>query len=367
MSNDPMTPNDPINRAWLHQPRSLGTSGIKVPRLCLGTMTWGEQNSQQEAHEQLDYALANGLNFIDTAEMYPVPVRAETYSTTESIIGEWLQRQAREKIVLATKVAGPGRTMTWIRDAARMADGELSKTDIRLACEASLKRLKTDYIDLYQIHWPARYTPLFGARVYEYKEERACVGIQEQVEAMNRLIKEGKIRAWGLSNETPWGVAEFSNVAKRLGLIGPASIQNNYSLLARDFELGCIEACRHEKVALLSYSPLGFGLLTGKYLNGAQPKGARMTLYGQNYPRYTRPEVSVAVADYADIAKRHGLTLTQLSMGFQMQREFLDSAIIGATSLAQLKETIEAADTPLSPEILGEIDRVHRRVQSPIQ
>jgi aryl-alcohol dehydrogenase-like predicted oxidoreductase len=352
---------------WREQPTTLGSTSIKVPRICLGTMTWGEQNTEQQALEQLDYSLANGLNFIDTAEMYPIPVKAETYSTTETYIGRWLAKQKRESIVLATKVAGPGRGMAWVRTPERLTDGELSKQDIILACEASLKRLQTDYIDLYQIHWPARYTPLFGAGVYEIKNERDCVSIQQQIEAMEVLIKAGKIRAYGLSNESAWGVAEFSNIAKRLGVTRPATIQNNYSLLAREFETGLVEACRHEKVSLLSYSPLAFGHLTGKYLEGQQPAGARMTLFGASWPRYNRPEVMLAVQDYDALAKQSGMTVTQLAMGFQMRREFVGSCIFGATSMAQLKETVVAADTIISDELMGEVDKIHRRYMNPIQ
>lgn len=345
----------------------LGQSNLQVPRICLGTMTWGQQNTEQEAHDQLDFAIANGLFFIDTAEMYPIPVKAETYSKTETMIGNWLRKQNRSQIVLATKIAGPGRGMAWIRTPERLTDGELSKKDIMLACDASLKRLQTDYIDLYQIHWPARYTPLFGARLYETKDERDAISIQIQIEAMQALVQAGKIRAYGLSNETAWGVCEFANIAERLGVTRPATIQNNYSLIARDFEHGLIEACRQEEVSLLSYSPLGFGLLTGKYLNGARPSGTRFDLFGSSWPRYNRPEVSLAVAEYADVAKRYNLTLTELAMGFQMQREFVHSCIIGATSMPQLQETIKAANVDLPPEAMSDIEKIHRRIQSPIQ
>ncbi len=352
---------------WREQPVKLGSTAISVPRMCLGTMTWGEQNTEQEASEQLDYCLANGLNFIDTAEMYPIPVKADSYSTTEAYIGRWLSKHKRDSITLATKVAGPGRGMAWVRTPERNADGELSKQDIILACEASLKRLKTDYIDLYQIHWPARYTPLFGAGVYETKLERDCVSIQQQIEAMHALITSGKIRAYGLSNESAWGVAEFSNTAKRLGIARPATIQNNYSLVAREFETGLVEACRHEQVSLLSYSPLAFGHLTGKYLNGQQPAGARMTLFGASWPRYNRPEVTLAVELYDKLAKQAGMTVTQLAIGFQMRREFVGSCIFGATNMNQLKETIAAADTVVTDDLLIEIDKIHRKYMNPIQ
>lgn len=353
--------------AWLDQPVNLGSTDIKVPRLCLGTMTWGEQNTEAQAHEQLDYVLAQGLNFIDTAEMYPIPVKADTYATTEQYIGRWLSQQARERIVLATKVAGPGRGMAWIRTPERLADGELAKKDIVLACEASLKRLKTDYIDLYQIHWPARYTPLFGAKIYEYSQERDCVSIQEQIEAMEQLIRDGKIRAYGLSNESAWGVCEFANVAKRLGVTRPATIQNNYSLLAREFDTGLVEACRHEKVSLLTYSPLAFGILSGKYLNGAKPAQGRMTLFGAAWPRYNRPDIELATQEYIKLAQDSGLTGVQLAMGYQVSREFVASCIFGATTMSQLQETMQAAEKPLGADVMEAIDKIHRKYMNPVQ
>jgi aryl-alcohol dehydrogenase-like predicted oxidoreductase len=351
---------------WLNNKVKLGHTNIEVPRLCLGTMTWGEQNTQQQAHEQLDYSLGIGMNFIDTAEMYSIPVKAQTYAATETIIGPWLKKQARDKIVLASKVAGPGRGMAWIRTPERAADGDLSKKDIMLACEASLKRLQTDYLDLYQIHWPARYTPIFGAGLFDSKNERACVSIAEQLEAMEALIRAGKIRAWGVSNETAWGVCEFSNVAKRLSITRPATIQNIYSLLAREFDTALIEACHHEQVSLLGYSPLAFGHLTGKYRQGSKPEGARLSLFGDLWPRYARPEIAVAVEEYAQLAKAQGLSLLELAMGFVLARPFMASSIIGATSMEQLKQTIAAADTVIDVELLAKIDAIQRRMTNPI-
>jgi aryl-alcohol dehydrogenase-like predicted oxidoreductase len=349
----------------LNQIITLGSSQVKTQKICLGTMTWGEQNTEAQAHEQLDYSLARGLTFIDTAEMYPIPVKAETYTRTEQMIGRWLAKQDRSKITLASKVAGPGRNMAWVRTPERLADGDLSKKDIMLACEASLKRLQTDYIDLYQIHWPARYTPIFGSGIYDEKQERECTSIQQQLEAMTLLQSQGKIRAFGLSNETAWGVAEFSNVAKRFDLLRPATIQNVYSLISRDFDMGIAESCRHENVTMLAYSPLAFGFLTGKYLDGARPTGARMSLFSTNWPRYSRPEIAPAVQAYADIAKNAGLTLTQLAMGFCATRAYIGSSIIGATTLAQLKETIDACDSTIGDDVLAQINAVHRRFTSP--
>jgi aryl-alcohol dehydrogenase-like predicted oxidoreductase len=352
--------------AWLNNKVKLGKTSIEVPRLCLGTMTWGEQNTQEQAHEQLDYALANGLNFIDTAEMYSIPVKAQTYSATETIIGPWLKKQTRDKIILASKIAGPGRGMAWVRTPERAADGDLSKKDITLACEASLKRLQTDYLDLYQIHWPARYTPIFGDGVYDVKKERDCVSMTEQLEAMESLIKAGKIRAWGVSNETAWGVSEFSNLAKRLAVTPPATIQNVYSLLSREFDTALVETCHHEKVSLLGYSPLAFGYLTGKYRAQQKPTGARLTLFGGIWPRYSKPEIHVAVEEYATLAQSRGLSLLQLAMGFVLARPMMASSIIGATSLAQLKETIAAADTVIDQPLLEAIDAIQRRMTNPI-
>lgn len=345
---------------------SLGKSTLKVPNVCLGTMTWGEQNTEAQAHEQLNHALHRGLNFIDTAEMYPVPTKAETYTRTESYIGSWLKSQKRSDIILATKVAGPGRTMAWVRGHGdRASVGELSKKDIILACEASLKRLNTDHVDLYQIHWPARYTPMFGAGLYDPINERECTSIQEQIEAMDQLTRQGKIKAWGVSNETPWGVSEFSNVAKRLGVAGPATIQNVYNAISREFDLALIETCRHESVSLLAYSPLAFGFLTGKYRNGAQPSGGRLTLYGASWPRYLKPEIGVAVEQYAELAKQSGLTLTQLALGFCVSRSWVASTIIGATSIDQLDETIDACQTPISDDLFKAINAIHRLVPNP--
>jgi aryl-alcohol dehydrogenase-like predicted oxidoreductase len=352
--------------AWLNNKVKLGNTNIAVPRLCLGTMTWGEQNTLEQAHQQLDYALSIGLNFIDTAEMYSIPVKAETYASTETIIGPWLNKQKREAIVLASKVAGPGRGMSWIRTPERLQDGELSKKDITLACEASLKRLQTDYLDLYQIHWPARYTPAFGAGTFDAKNLKEVVSMTEQVEAMEGLVRSGKIRAWGVSNETAWGVSEFSHLAQRLAVTPPATIQNIYSLLSREFDTALIETCHHEKVSLLGYSPLAFGFLSGKYRNGQKPANGRLTLFGSNWPRYSKPEIPVAVEEYAKLAESRGMTLLQLAMGFVLARPFMASCIIGATSLEQLKQTIAAADTVIDAELMTAIDAIARRMTNPI-
>jgi aryl-alcohol dehydrogenase-like predicted oxidoreductase len=258
----------------------LGSSDLEVPRICLGTMTFGEQNTEVEAHQQLDWALDNGINFIDTAEMYPVPTKAETFTRTESIVGRWLSTKDRSKVILATKIAGPGRGMAWVRKDQRLEAGPLTRDDFILACDASLKRLQTDVIDLYQIHWPTRNMPLFGSGRFDGSKDYDCASIDEQLEAMERLKRAGKVKHFGVSNETAWGVGEFVKIAEKYGLPKIASIQNIYNLMAREYELSLTETCHHEKVGLLAYSPLAFGLLTGKYRNGEKPSGARLTLFG---------------------------------------------------------------------------------------
>lgn len=343
----------------------LGCSGIEVPRICLGTMTFGQQNTESEAHAQLDFAMAHGIDFIDTAEMYPVPTQAETCSTTERYIGSWLARQPRDRITLASKIAGPGRGMTWVRQGERAAVGELSKQDILLACEASLKRLRTDYIDLYQIHWPARNAPIFGAPRYDPAREYDCAPIQAQLEAMAQLVRDGKIRAVGLSNETPWGVLEFVRIAEQYGLPRVATIQNVYNLVSREFDAGLAEVCLREDVGLLAYSPLAFGFLTGKYADGARPDGARITLFGDKWPRYGNPRTQEAVDLYRAIARQAGLTPTELALAFVYHSPYVASTIIGATSLPQFAESIAAWDRRLDADTLAAIDAVHLKVTNP--
>lgn len=345
----------------------LGTSDLTVPKICLGTMTWGRQNTQEEAFAQLDYALSRGLNFIDTAEMYPIPVGEPTHARTEGYIGNWLQERGlnttrRAELVIASKVAGPGRGMAWVRKNQREAAQDLSKKDIVLACEASLNRLKTDYIDLYQIHWPARNTPLFGSSKFDSSKERECSSIDEQLEAMHQLISDGKIRYCGVSNESAWGVAEFTKIAEKYSLPRIASIQNVYNLMSRQFEDGLEEVCFREKVSFLTYSPLAFGHLTGKFLNGQRPDSARLSLFAGNWPRYARPGIALAVHEYSKVAARFGITLTQMALAFSYHRDCVASTIIGATSVAQLTECIDAYSTPLTAEMLIAIDEIHSRM-----
>lgn len=340
--------------------RQLGEGGPKVSAVCLGTMTFGQQNGEAQAHALLDQARDRGVSFIDTAEMYPVPARAETCGATESIVGNWLARQPRDQIVLATKVAGPARGMGWIRNGPLTLD----RANIRAALEGSLRRLKTDYVDLYQIHWPERNQPMFGAWQFDPAEERECTPLRAQLEALAELVDEGKIRYIGLSNEHPWGVMQFVRLAEALKLPRVVSIQNAYSLLNRTFEPGLAETCYRERIGLLAYSPLAFGHLSGKYLGDPAAPG-RLSLFPQFGQRYTKPNVAAAVAAYADLARRHGLSPTQLALAFVYRRWFVASTIIGATSSAQLAENLDAWALRLPEEVLAEIDAVHLRYTNP--
>lgn len=340
--------------------RPLGRSNLVVPEICLGTMTFGEQTSEADAHAQLDYALAQGVNFIDTAEMYAVPPCAETYGSTETIVGNWLKRQQRDKIILATKVAGPARSLTWIRNGPLALD----RANIRAAIEGSLRRLQTDYVDLYQLHWPERNQPMFGQWQFDPSAERGATPIREQLETLAELVREGKVRHVGVSNEHAWGLMEFVRLADELGLPRIVSTQNAYHLMNRTFETGLTEIAHREQIGLLAYSPLAFGHLTGKYL--ADPTAAgRLTHWPFFGQRYTKPNVAPAVAAYVELARQTGLTPTQLALGFVRSRWFVSSTIIGASSLAQLHETLPATLTPLSAEILNAIDDIHLRYTNP--
>ena len=339
----------------------LGPSDLNVSEICLGTMTWGEQNSEKEAHQQLDYAVSRGINFIDAAEMYPVPPTAETQGRTESYLGTWLRKQQRDKLIVATKITAPGRGFDWVRGGPRGVD----RKSIQEALNGSLRRLQTDYVDLYQIHWPDRYLPLFGNIFYEPKQERPAVSIEDQLEAFAEFIKAGKIRYLGLSNESPWGALEFIRLARHKGLPMVASIQNAYNLLNRTYETGLSEVTRREGVPLLAYSPLAFGHLSGKYLNGAKPDGARLTKYPPFGQRYDKPNVMPAVAAYADLAKRAGLSAAALAVAFVRSRWFCASTIIGATTLAQLRENIDTENLSLGDAVLADIDAVQLRYPNP--
>ncbi|NIO39169.1 MAG: NADP(H)-dependent aldo-keto reductase, partial [Burkholderiales bacterium] len=308
------------------QHRVLPSTDLIVSRVCLGTMTWGEQNSEADAHEQLDYAVEQGINFIDTAEMYPVPPNAGTQGRTEKYLGSWLKKQQRDKLVIATKVAGPGR-----RDWIRGGRTDLTREVIAEAVNTSLERLKTDYIDIYQIHWPQRNVPMFGGVEFDPGKEKEGPSIREQVEGMVAMITAGKIRYYGLSNETTWGVSEFHRAAKELGEPGPVTVQNSYSLVSRNVDNDLAEALFRHDMSLLAYSPLAAGLLSGKYIGGAKPEGTRFTLFDNLGARFKKPIVAEAIAAYASLAKESGLTLVQLALGYVNSRWFLGSSIIGAT------------------------------------
>lgn len=351
--------------------RNLGKTDLKVSAICLGTMTYGDQNTEAEAHEQLDYALSQGINFIDTAEMYPVPPKAETFTRTETMVGTWLKKQARDKIILGGKVAGPRRGLNWIRGGPP----KLDRANIRAAIEGSLKRLQTDYIDVYQLHWPERNVPMFGqyqfdpanefeSGIYQQGAEKEWVSIQNQLETLSELIQEGKIRYIGLSNEQPWGLMEFLRIAKEYNLPRVASVQNCYNLINRGMEFGMSEVLYREQVSLLAYSPLAFGHLTGKYIDNPEANG-RVTMFLGYTQRYKKPNVTPASAAYAALAREHGLTPTQLALAFVFHRWFVTSTIIGATNMTQLKDNIKAWQSRITPEIMNEIERLHLMMMNP--
>ncbi len=344
--------------------KPLADTGILVPEICLGTMTFGEQNTQAEAFEQLDYALAQGINFWDTAEMYPVPPKPETQGATESIIGQWIaQRGGRDKLFLASKIAGPSQGGSHIRDGQT----RFNETDISSALDGNLKRLQTDYIDLYQLHWPQRPTNFFGKLGYENSEAhntQTVTSLQETLQALETEIQKGRIRYIGLSNETPWGTMKFLQIAEQLGLSKFVSVQNPYSLLNRTYEIGMSEIAKYEGIGLLAYSPLAFGYLTGKFRNGARPANARVTLFSR-FSRYSNPESEWATEQYAQLAERHGLTPTQLALAFIKQQFFVTSTIIGATNLDQLKENIQAFEIDLSEDVLQGIQAIHQQQPNP--
>jgi aryl-alcohol dehydrogenase-like predicted oxidoreductase len=339
----------------------LGTSGIRVSRICLGTMTFGQQNTESEGHAQLDYALERGINFIDTAEMYPVPPRAETYGASERIIGTWLKRKARDRLILATKVAGPSRGMDWIRD------GKLDPANIRAALDASLRRLGTDYVDLYQIHWPGRNVPIFGQNMFDPSKERESASIEELLATFAELIRVGKVRAIGVSNESSWGVCEFVKVAERDRLPRIASIQNAYHLMNRSFEQSLDEVCFREKVGLLAYSPLAFGQLSAKYVDDPQA-GGRLNLFPKTWsPRYVRPATYAGALRYRDLARGNGMSPAVMALAWCFSRWFVASTIVGATSIAQLRENVDAYAARLPDHVEASINTIHGELNNPAQ
>ncbi len=340
---------------------TLPHTDIKVSDICLGTMTWGRQNTEAEGHQQMDYALDQGVNFFDTAELYPVPAMKELYAVTEEIIGKWFKKTGnRNKIVLASKIAGRGDFTKFIRTTG------FKKESIIEAVEGSLRRLQTDYIDVYQLHWPERKTNFFGQRGYQhdaadYWEDN----IHQVLETLRDLIEQGKIKHVGLSNETPWGTMRFLEESKvHSSLPRMITVQNPYSLLNRLYEVGMSEISHRENIGLLPYSPLGFGVLSGKYLGGKQPKNARVTLF-PNYNRYSNPVAVAATQKYYDLAQAHDLSLAQMSLAFVNSRPFVTSNIIGATSMEQLKENIASIDVELSEEVLKGIEKIHNEMPNP--
>lgn len=342
------------------QTRKLGNTDIDVSLICLGTMTWGEQNTESEAFEQLDYATEAGVNFIDAAEMYPVPPRAETQGLTEQYLGNWLARSGRrDDLVIASKVAGPGNGLTYLRNGPR-----LTRAHIREACEASLKRLQTDYIDLYQVHWPDRSTNFFGQLGYQTNPEESFTPIEETLEALDELVREGKIRQIGLSNETPWGTMEYLRLARERGWPRAVSIQNPYNLLNRSFEVGMAEIAHREQAGLLAYSPLAFGMLSGKYLGESWPEKARLTLY-ERFKRYSNSRGMAATRAYVELAREHGLSPVELALAFVNSRSFVTSNIVGATTMVQLQENIGSASISLDQDALDAIEALHAEFTYP--
>lgn len=340
---------------------TLPNTDVKVSKICLGTMTWGEQNTEAEGHEQMDYALEQGVNFFDTAELYSVPARKETYGSTEEIIGTWLKKTGnRDKVVLGSKIAGAGPYTAHIRENG------FAKEALVYAVEGSLKRLQTDYIDLYQLHWPERGVNTFGIRDYPYKTARAeAENHLEILETLNDLIKQGKIKHVGLSNETPWGTMKYLQASEQHDLPRMRTVQNSYSLIHRGYEIGMSEVSLRENIGLLVYSPLAQGVLTGKYLHGKSPEGARGTIFPNYITRYQTDASESAVLKYLEIANKHQMTLTELSLAYINQLPFVTSNIIGATKMSQLKENIGSINIELSDEILNEIEAVHHLIPNP--
>lgn len=347
------------------QYRKLGNTDLDVSVIGLGTMTWGEQNSEADAHAQLDYALSRGINLVDVAEMYPVPPRAETQGRTEEYIGTWLAKTGRRnEIVLASKAAGPLSHMHQM-NYIRGGNTHFDRANLTEALENSLRRLQTDYLDLYQLHWPGRTTNTFGRLNYPHLPDNSTVEIAETLHVLADFVRAGKIRHIGLSNETPWGVAQFLHLSETLGLPKIATIQNPYSLLNRIYEIGLAEFSAREGVGLLAYSPLAFGMLTGKYANGARPAAGRLTLF-ERFSRYTtNPQSWLATDAYVQLAADHGLTPVQLALGFVNTRPFVSSNLIGATTLAQLEENINTHDVTLSDAVLDEIEAIFVRHPNP--
>ena len=341
--------------------RKLGNTDINVSTICLGTMTWGQQNTMEEGFKQMDYALENGINFFDSAETYPSPSKKETYGDTERIIGNWfIKKKIRNKIILASKISGPG--MSYIRGGGL----QFSEKNISTAIECSLKRLKTDYIDLYQLHWPERKTNFFGRLGYEHKENSEDWNDFEKILiTLEKFIKQGKIRYIGLSNETPWGLSKFLEISKLTNLPKMMSIQNVYNLLNRTYEIGLAEISIRERSGLLAYSPLAGGFLSGKYRDNNLPENSRQKLFSEYYTRYSKPHVSNIIEKYFNISKKYNLNFAQMSIKFCEIQKFITSAIIGATTMEQLKTNIESVKVNLDDEVIKEINEVQKIYSNP--
>lgn len=342
------------------QQNIIPNTDIKVSKICLGTMTFGKQNTEADGHEQMDYAIDNGVNFFDTAELYPVPADAKTQGETDRIIGSWFKKTGnRDKVILASKVAGPGEYTKHIRE-----DLSFRKEHIHSAIDKSLKRLQTDYIDLFQLHWPERKTNTFGQRGFKYDENDPWIeNFEEVIDALHDNIKSGKIRYIGLSNENAWGIMRFLEASKS-NATKICTVQNPYSLLNRLFEIGSAEICHRENVGLLAYSPLGFGVLSGKYLNGKKPADARVTLF-PNFARFSSEQSNRATEMYAQLAADINMSITQMSLAFVSDRSFVTSNIIGATKIKQLKENIASHEIILSEDVLKEIESIHKIIPDP--
>ena len=341
--------------------KTLGNTDLKVSLICLGTMTWGEQNTQEEAFQQMDFSVDREVNFFDTAELYAVPPKKETYTKTETMIGNWfVERKNRDKIILATKVAGPGPS--WIR----WGGNQFNAKNMSEALEGSLKRLQTDYVDLYQLHWPERSTNFFSKLGYKHNDQEGdWTAFEDILETAQKFIEQGKIRYLGLSNETAYGLSKYLQLSDAKELPRVVSVQNPYSLLNRTYEVGLAEMSIREKAGLLAYSPLAFGMLSGKYLNGQLPQGSRLQLFGESFPRYQGTRSQLAVEEYFKIATKHDLSLTQMSLAFVNMQYFVTSNIIGATNLDQLKENIDSVNLKLTDEVLDDINKIHENNPSP--
>lgn len=341
--------------------RQLGKSGLQVSAIALGTMTWGEQNTEAQAHAQLDRALDAGVNFIDTAELYPIPPRAETQGRTETYIGSWLRAKGkRDAVVIATKAVGRANWLPHFRGG----QARLDRKNLEEALDASLRRLGTDYIDLYQTHWPDRRTNFFGRLGYVHPADDEPEQLEETVETLAGFVRSGKVRQIGVSNETPWGMMRYLEIARAVGGPEIVSIQNPYSLLNRSFEVGCAEISHREGVGLLAYSPLGFGVLSGKYLGGVRPPGTRLALF-EGYNRYCKPEGLLATEAYVSLARASGLDPAQMALAFVLSRSFVTSVIIGATSMEQLESNIASVELDLSRDVLEAIEAIHQQHPNP--